>query len=143
MVVAPGSTLVLRTRSLPSLSLGVQPVHVTVACTVCSASADLLSLTAMLEAGWSFAWTPTGHFVEVPGVRRFSLRAVPGGSCAFIDVVLIPGTEADPKVTIFDAEDPAQLVVKYDSESIEATPQGRARGFTTSPVNCNSVSLTA
>ena len=110
--MAPGSTIVLRSRSLPSLTLGPRPVHVAVACTVCAASADLLSLAAMLEAGWSFAWTPAGHYVEVPGVRKFDLRTTPGGACAFIDVVVILGTEADPKVTIYDSEDPQQLLLR-------------------------------
>ena len=74
-------------------------MHVSVPCTLCDTSADLLSLTSMVEAGWSFAWTPAGHFLTVPGVKAFPLVSRPHSTLAYLSVVLVPGTEADPKVT--------------------------------------------
>jgi len=107
--LAPSAAgVLLQARAAPNLLLGLRPVHVSVACTVCDSSANLLSLAAMLQAGWCFAWTPRGHFLEVPGVQRFPLRSENSGNLAYIDVVLVPGTEHDPKVTLFNPEDPAQ-----------------------------------
>ena len=40
---------------------GLGPLFAAIACTVCDTQTDLLSLTEMIEWGWSFAWTPLGH----------------------------------------------------------------------------------
>ena len=72
-------------------------VHVSVPCTVCHTSKDLLSLNAMLEAGWSFMWPPEGHYVDIPAVKRFPLSVRPGGMLAYIDLVLLPRHRGGPK----------------------------------------------
>ena len=59
----------------------------------------------MVEAGWSFSWTPAGHFLTVPGVKAFPLVSRPHSTLAYLSVVLVPGTEEDPKVTFYDAAD--------------------------------------
>ena len=42
-------------------------------------------------------------------MQRFPLRSENSGNLAYIDVVLVPGTESDPKVTLFNPDDPAQV----------------------------------
>ena len=102
-----GVCLTLATVDQHPLQMGVPRVHVSVPCTVCAASADLFSLTSMVEAGWSFAWTPTGHFLTVPGVKSFPLQCTGNSSLAYLVIVLVPGTEADPRVTFYDDSEPS------------------------------------
>jgi len=63
----------------------------------------------MVEAGWSFTWTPAGHFLTVPGVKSFPLQCRPNSTLAYLVVVLVSGTESDPKVTFFDVDDPTHV----------------------------------
>ena len=63
----------------------------------------------MVVSGWLFAWTPAGHFLTVPGVRKFPLSSKPNSALAFIDVILVPGSEDDPKVTFFDVSDASHV----------------------------------
>ena len=91
--------------SPPPPALG--PLFAAIACTVCATQTDLLSLTEMIEWGWSFAWTPEGHNLNLPGDRMILLDTPPRGQLAYFDLVLVPGTSADPKVTIFDAAEPS------------------------------------
>jgi len=51
LVLPAGVCLTLAPVAGPLLEVGVPRVHVSVPCTVCSTSADLLSLTSMVEAG--------------------------------------------------------------------------------------------
>ena len=89
----------------PSSAFGEEPVHVSVPCTLCDTASDLLSLNSMVEAGWSFTWTPQGHFLTVPGVKAFPLISQAHSTLAYLEVVLVPGTEDDPKVTFYDHAD--------------------------------------
>ena len=95
----------MHTAGLPPPS--TEPTHVLVPCTSCDTSLDLLSLAALLEAGWTFTWTPGGHYVDVPNVRRFALNTFPDSTLTYMCLVPLPDTGAGPQVTLWDAGNPA------------------------------------
>ena len=77
-------------------------VFVEVPCTVCATPENLIGLSALVEAGWSFHFTEQGHFIVVPHIGRFLLTSRPLSSLAYIHLVQVPGSESNPKVTVYD-----------------------------------------
>ena len=87
-------------------------VHAEVPCTVCATQENLLALSDMLQSGWSFRWTPLGHFLSVPGIDQFQLSSRPGSNLGYLHLVLHPGTERDPKVTVYDPSNPTHCALQ-------------------------------